>query len=882
MSIRQAFISLLFIALSFGAMSQEPEADVPGHLLPKIEKTGADTIRVQLLLQLGFYYICKPGQDKTDLDSAMTTLTAALRLSQQLHSMKYICQTLKLQGDCYLEAGDLQRGGACFQQVVDHFRRIRDTSGEINTWLRWGDCIMSGRVADRIPYYMAALRKVPEINDPRRLDIFDRLGDAYRYKPGEEKEDMDSAIWYFSRGERMAIRLNLPDRQAEFIENKAYCYVESKDVTHARPCIEQVTGYYHRMGNKREEAHLLINMAHLLPRGTRENAVYLGRALQLLQQLPVHDEEYETGVLKDLADADLNEGRIDLAERELHQVLDRYRAIGYKKLQYTYDLLAAVYDLKGYPDKRLSCNLESLNYMKSSGDTIHAADLYFSTALDYHALGFEDQCLFYLDKALLHPLQDVGDTLTYCRIVGVKAHILAIRGMGKEGVSLIREAMQKGFQLCSPEGEVALKYSLALIYELTGEWSRSLSYYMDVMPLVEKLTGKSNIDARYYGAMYGSLANLYILLHQFGKAEACLKKIGVTHASRFSAEDLSDFYLARFKVDSAYGNYKGAIAAYQMYHQLRDSIFNLKKHRQIQELEISYETAQKESAITDLQNREKVQAAELSKANAQKKLTLAGISLTLVIAGLAFTGFRQKRRSNIALQAHQQEISDKNASLEKLNYKQELLLTEKEWLMREIHHRVKNNLQTTISLLHMQSVYLSNEEALTAIRNSQRRMQAMSLIHQRLYQSGDMASIDMSSYIAELISYLKESFQGAGNITFEPRVDPVILEVAQAVPLGLIINEAITNAIKYAFPYNRNGRIMVSLKKGPEGDHILCIADDGVGLPADFDASGNHGSLGLNLIRGLTDQLQGEFRIGSDGGTVLSIIFKPNIWTEKF
>jgi len=257
----------------------------------------------------------------------------------------------------------------------------------------------------------------------------------------------------------------------------------------------------------------------------------------------------------------------------------------------------------------------------------------------------------------------------------------------------------------------------------------------------------------------------------------------------------------------------------------------------------------------------------------QKRLTLVGTGLLAVIAILGFVGLRQKQRRNRILQAHRQQIDSKNLTLESLNHDQALLLREKEWLVREIHHRVKNNLQTTIGLLHMQSSYLTNEQALTAIRSSQHRLQAMSLIHQRLYQSEDMTNVEMSSYITELIVFLKESYRGIDNIYFDLQIDPVVLDISLAIPLGLIVNEAITNVIKYAFPDARTGIVTVLLQAAGGEDYTLRIADNGVGLPAHADQIPGKGSLGLDLMRGLTDQIQGNFHIQSQSGTKITIIF---------
>jgi len=177
-----------------------------------------------------------------------------------------------------------------------------------------------------------------------------------------------------------------------------------------------------------------------------------------------------------------------------------------------------------------------------------------------------------------------------------------------------------------------------------------------------------------------------------------------------------------------------------------------------------------------------------------------------------------------------------------------------------------------MSLLNSQSAYLTDEAAMLAIRDSQHRVQAISLIHQKLYQSENLSSIDMSAYIRELVEYLRDFFGTGQRIRFETHIDPVKLEVSYAVPIGLILNEAITNSIKYAFPGNKVGHIVISFRHMGGVNYLLTIADNGIGLPANID-SPQHDSLGMSLMRGLSDDIDGDFTIANDNGTVINISF---------
>lgn len=200
------------------------------------------------------------------------------------------------------------------------------------------------------------------------------------------------------------------------------------------------------------------------------------------------------------------------------------------------------------------------------------------------------------------------------------------------------------------------------------------------------------------------------------------------------------------------------------------------------------------------------------------------------------------------------------------------LVKDKEWLVKEIHHRVKNNLHIVASLLEIQSSYLKNKEALSAIKDSQHRIHSMSIIHQKLYQSETLSTIHMPEYIYELVEYLRESYEIRDNIRFDLQVEKIELNHASAITLGLILNEAITNAIKYAFADKQEGKISISLSHISDAQILLSVSDNGRGLPADFN---NHigASMGMELLQGLTDDIGGSFSIETKEGTHIRIIF---------
>lgn len=202
-------------------------------------------------------------------------------------------------------------------------------------------------------------------------------------------------------------------------------------------------------------------------------------------------------------------------------------------------------------------------------------------------------------------------------------------------------------------------------------------------------------------------------------------------------------------------------------------------------------------------------------------------------------------------------------------------LKEKEMLLKEIHHRVKNNLAVISSLLSLQSNYIKDKDDLELFRESQTRAKSMALIHERLYQSEDLKRIDFSDYIKTLSSDLFMTYAGdPDRIKLNMDLEHVLVDINSAIPLGLILNELISNSMKYAFPNGENGDINIKLES-KEGEFILIVGDTGVGLPEGLDFK-NTGSLGLQLVTSLTDQIDGNIELDQSKGTQFTIKFKES------
>jgi|GEM_PF-1068804 len=201
-------------------------------------------------------------------------------------------------------------------------------------------------------------------------------------------------------------------------------------------------------------------------------------------------------------------------------------------------------------------------------------------------------------------------------------------------------------------------------------------------------------------------------------------------------------------------------------------------------------------------------------------------------------------------------------------------LHEKEILLKEIHHRVKNNLQVISSLLKLQSGYTKDDQAIAMFKDSQNRIRSMALIHEKLYQSQDLARINFSEYVQSLAAELLRSYRmGRNAIALNIEIDEIALNIDTAIPCGLLINELVSNALKHAFKNKDKGEICIQLQPDRDSHFILSVSDNGIGFPQDLDFRDTE-SLGLQLVCTLTEQLEGTVELNSHHGTTFNILFQ--------
>jgi two-component sensor histidine kinase len=230
---------------------------------------------------------------------------------------------------------------------------------------------------------------------------------------------------------------------------------------------------------------------------------------------------------------------------------------------------------------------------------------------------------------------------------------------------------------------------------------------------------------------------------------------------------------------------------------------------------------------------------------------------------------RQREEAERALSESEQRFTAQRAALDR----QTALLQQRETMLREIHHRVKNNMQVMSSLLNLQSRVASNPDTSRMLQENQNRIHSMALLHEILYQSEDLAVVDFSKYVRRMVDHLFRSY-GVDNrqIRLRAELNPVPLELDDALPCGLLISEVISNSLKHGFPEGQEGEVGILLRPQSATTVALVLSDDGAGLPAGMDWTTTR-SLGLRLVRALALQLRASLEIRSQGGTEVKLVF---------
>jgi len=562
------------------------------------------------------------------------------------------------------------------------------------------------------------------------------------------------------------------------------------------------------------------------------------------------------------------------SRRLLHKAIAIYNECGIRDTKGAYDLLNQVEVSLGNYRKGYEYGLKATEMARESKDSLSSlvCTIYNRTGIALYKLSMHDSAIICYRRSLA--------------IAEYNHDLPAIRQLTSNLLVGLNAAQRYDTMLAVVQRYRRQPYPPAKNFDLIIDYLR-LSAYLgkgDVMrqkaladSLRRRLPGITDNDYAQYG--YLQVITSYLKRGRFHAAHALMPEAEHVFRRNERNDGLQSLYALKIMSDTLVRNYPAAIGSSIRYKSLMDSIFLITRDRQVAKLENQFR------AEALLQDELKAQRTQLIEANIQLRkkelaqtqtgffIILACSLLLAVFVVVTYRIYTLKQKNNLLMRQQKESIDGQNASLKRLVDKQVKLIAEKEWLVREVHHRVKNNLQVVVSLLSFQSRYLTDEAARDAIVNSQNRVRSMSIIHQQLYQDETLKYVNVRKYIQVLIAYLRDVLNPKTPVRFETAILDCEMDVADVVPIGLILNEAITNAVKYAFVNRQRGTISISLTKDGQGYYVLIIADDGVGLPEGFSPELSN-TLGFNLMKTMSEELHAGCTIRQENGLQLQYWFR--------
>ena len=726
-----------------------------------------------------------------------------------------------------------------------------------------------------IPAIINELKKVHADSAQARL-LLDLALDYVR-KPGEYNTDLDTAIVLVKQVE--SINQKLQDKKTA-----ARCYFvysnalrEGGKAEVGKQYIEKSLEVYKTISDPAGMAEAWVELGnyysiYVSEEETRQKRKPIGEALILFRA--TGNKERQADILKDLGDLDQLLGDPVLAMKELNEAVNIYRSVGHKELQGIYGLMGNVCGKQGDLPDAVKFGLLAVKTAEEVNDTtLQLGTIYFRLGLAYGYWSKWEQALPYSKQAMSIAIK-YKDRWSILANMEIICRLLSALGREAESLESIHQAESLFGKPWSLNDSIVFNLCYVLTYVEAQQYDKAKAYVHQLENLLKRPGAIAGYNTYQYRVKY------YLGTRQYENAAGIMSEYLPELISKHEKRVLAQAYKLNAQLDSARGKFGSALVNYQLYKSITDSMLNEATTFQFAQMEVEHETEKKDNDIKILQQQEIIQEANLKQSRLVNNIVIVGVVVLGLLLALLYNRYRTNQRHNRQLETKQEEINEKNTALEhlitdkdNLIADKDVLLKEKEWLVKEIHHRVKNNLQLIISLLNAQFEFLHHPSAISAIRESRERMQAIAILHQKLYQQENTGRINMRSYINELVENIRDSIAHTERISFELCVADIYLDISQSVPLGLILNEAITNTIKYAYPKNKKGSIRISLQYTGTQKLQLKIADHGKGLPDGMDTCQSD-SLGLQLIRLFSEQLDGDLYFINENGLEINLTFR--------
>lgn len=488
--------------------------------------------------------------------------------------------------------------------------------------------------------------------------------------------------------------------------------------------------------------------------------------------------------------------------------------------------------------------LRALEYARGHQLQEQESKLLNNIAIVYRELKQYDQAIEIYKKSL-QIKSSLHDSLGYANTLENLGLAYSYQNDEENAVKHLNQAIEWYRQVGQVAEADQAQLSLGSIYIQLGRWREA----EDILTAV--LAQQLRLLPHYRASCYIMLARIRLHDLDFEEALTLLNR-GFQLIENSNRDELKTRYLAAYAdTYKGMGDFEKALIYTDMRMSILDTLNQLDRIETEREMKAKFELQEKEARLL-------IQEQKITQKNRESRWFAALLLISLLLVVVLTIFVISKSRSNRIL-------LDKNRIIDRS-------LREKEVLLKEIHHRVKNNLQVVSSLLSLQARSLKGREALDALAKGKDRVRSMALIHQNLYQEEHLTGVNAKAYIDRLSRSLLNSYSvDDRTIHLVTEVEPLLLDVDTVIPLGLILNELITNAIKYAFNSNMNGEIYISLKKKDEILELI-VRDNGTGIPD--NAWGSKQTMGYRLIQSFVQKLRGTYEITVDQGTHVTFQFR--------
>ena len=560
------------------------------------------------------------------------------------------------------------------------------------------------------------------------------------------------------------------------------------------------------------------------------------------------DDKYARNhVLVEIGQDYLNDTRFDEARNYLLKALKLSEESGDKRnMVWTYDKLIALYQNLGNFAELSRATYANLKISEELGDKTEIAHAIDLIAENFEMQGNNLEALKYFTQSLQLSIE-LKDQAEQTSIYNSMGEIYETIGNYAEAENNFKTGIKVANGMENPHGTLTYLYrGIGNLYCAEGKYPRALDYLLKSAAELRPLAGNHTLASLYseIGIVYTKF-NKYDLANCYFDSSMALCKMLNTKVP------LESYYSGKQLLDSVTGHWKDAYEHYRQYVTIRDSTFNKETLRKMVMSQMQYENEKQEASIKSEQEKKDLIAEdEIKRQRNIKNSSFAVLALVLLFS---FVVYRQRNKI-----AGEKKRSDQ-------------LVTDKELLLREIHHRVKNNLEIVSSLLALQSAQIDDPNTKEAMQAGQNRVHSIGIVHQKLYQGENLGHIEMKDYLINLSESILDSFGADKRVTVECAMDQLEVDIDTAVPLGLIVSELLTNTLKYAFPEGQKGKVQIKLQRQTNGVLHLEVSDNGVGKSGITHGTG----FGGQLVVLLTQQLSGTMKEEIKDGTHIYFDFKP-------